>query len=174
MSSIGWWFNGWEPILRIVVVGSVAYLSLVFLLRATNKRTLAQLNAFDFIVTVAIGASFGRILTARQVALAEAVTAFALLILLQYGMTRLQLRSKRLARALTAPPTLLYHRGQYLGGAMEQQRITASDLESVVRRKGAGSLDLVEAIILESNGKFSVIKKQTAGDGSLINDEVER
>lgn len=174
MSSIGWWFNGWEPILRILVVGSAAYFTLVFLLRATNKRTLAQLNAFDFIITVAIGASFGRILTARQVAFTEAFTAFALLILLQYAMTRLQLRSQRVAKALTAPPTLLYYQGQYLEGAMEKQRVTASELESAVRRKGAGSLELVEAVILESNGKFSVIKKPTAGDGSLVNEKIEK
>lgn len=39
---------------RIVVVGPLAYLTLVAILRVSGKRTLAKLNAFDFVVTVAL------------------------------------------------------------------------------------------------------------------------
>ncbi|MFI7742547.1 hypothetical protein [Kocuria rhizosphaericola] len=38
------------------------------------------MNSFDFVITVAIGATFGRVLTARSIPLLEAVTAFALLV----------------------------------------------------------------------------------------------
>ena len=62
------------------------------------------MNAFDFFVTVALGASFGRILTARGVALVEAVAAFARLVSLQYAVTWLQVRSPRFARLIIAPP----------------------------------------------------------------------
>lgn len=71
---VHFFFNGWQPIVRIVVVGTLGYVTLILLLRVSGKRTLAQLNSFDFIITVALGASFGRILTARTVALAEAGT----------------------------------------------------------------------------------------------------
>ncbi|CAN5815308.1 hypothetical protein BH23GEM7_BH23GEM7_39940 [soil metagenome] len=81
MEPVTFFFGGWEPMLRIVVVGTLGYIALLLLLRLAGKRTLAQMNAFDFVVTVAIGASFGRILTARSVALAEAVAAFTLLVL---------------------------------------------------------------------------------------------
>ncbi|MFC7216178.1 hypothetical protein ACFQO4_19125 [Saliphagus sp. GCM10025334] len=41
------------------------------------------MNAFDFIVTVAIDSVFGQALTAKSVALAEALVAFGLLVAIQ-------------------------------------------------------------------------------------------
>lgn len=168
MSQLGFFYNGWEPLARIVIVGTLAYLSLVLLLRISQKRTLAQLNAFDFIVTVALGASFGRVLTARQVALSEALTAFALLITLQFVISWLQVRSQRFSHFVTASPSLLFYQGRYLHREMRRERVTVSDLHAVVMRKGIGSMDGVEAIVLEANGKFAVVKKQGPDGASLV------
>lgn len=168
MSEVTFLFGGWEPVLRILVVGTLAYVALVLMLRITGTRTLAQLNAFDFIVTVAIGASFGRILTARSVALVEAVTAFALLILLQYGVTWLQVRSRAFSRAVTAKPAMLFYRGEFLERAMVKARVTHGEIETAMRENGIGGHDQVEAVVLESNGKFAIITKNDHGNGSAI------
>lgn len=151
-----------------MIVGTLAYVAMVLLLRVTGKRALAQMNAFDFIVTVALGASFGRILTARNVALAEAVTTFALLLFLQFMVTWLQTRSPRFARTITAPPTLLYYRGQILHEMLKRERVSEGDLRTAVRENGAGSLEEVEAVVLESNGHFAVVKPGNAGDHSIL------
>jgi len=42
------------------VVGSLSDLVLVALVRVGGKRMLAQMNAFDLIITMAMGACFGR------------------------------------------------------------------------------------------------------------------
>ena len=165
---VRFFFSGWEPIGRILVVAPLSYLALVVLLRVSGKRTLARLNQFDFVITVAIGATFGRIMTARGVPLAEAVAAFATLILLQFAVTSVQLRSPRFARALTAPPTLLYFRGELLHSAMRAQRVTESELLGVARQHGLGSLGEAEAIVMQPDGRFAVIKPGDAGDGSAL------
>ena len=165
-------FAGWEPIARVLVVATLGYAALVVLLRVSGKRTLARLNAFDFVITVAIGASFGRVLTATSVPLAEAVAAFAALVTLQYVVTAVQVRSPRFARLLTAAPTLLCYRGQPLHGALRAHRVTEAELEAVARLKGLGSLSEVEALVLESDGRFAVVKSASAGDLSTL-DPVE-
>lgn len=38
-------FNNWSDLLRIALIGTLAYLSLVFLLRISGKRTLSKMNA---------------------------------------------------------------------------------------------------------------------------------
>ena len=43
----GMFFNGWESLLRTVVVGVLAYVSLIVLLRISGMRTLSKMNAFD-------------------------------------------------------------------------------------------------------------------------------
>ena len=73
------YFNGWESLLRTLVVGVLAYVSLVVFLRISGKRTLSKMNAFDLIVTVALGSTLATVLLSKDVALAEGALAFALL-----------------------------------------------------------------------------------------------
>lgn len=154
-------FAGWWPLFRIVVVGSLAYVALLVTLRAGGARTIAKTNLFDFIVSVAIGSVFGRIITAKEVVLAEACTAFALLTFLQYGISRLRLRSVRFKQFVDGKPQLLYFNGAYLSAAMERNRFRTEDIEEAVRTKGYASFDEVAAVVLEPGGELSVLHKQT-------------
>jgi uncharacterized membrane protein YcaP (DUF421 family) len=165
---VNFFFDEWEPIARILVVGTLAYVALILLLRASGKRTLAQMNSFDFVITVAIGATFGRVLTARSVPLAEAVTAFALLISLQFFVSSLQTRSRAFAALVTAQPTLLYHRGELHRSALRRVRLTEDEVRAAVRQHGAGSLADVAAVVMESDGTLSVIKSAELADGDAL------
>lgn len=44
------WFDSWSDIGRVLLVGAAAYAFLILTLRVSGKRTLSQMNAFDFIV----------------------------------------------------------------------------------------------------------------------------
>ena len=61
------WFDSWGDLVRRVLVGITAYASLVLVLRGSGKRTLAQLNAFDLVVTVALGSVLATILLSPDV-----------------------------------------------------------------------------------------------------------
>lgn len=52
-------YDNLSGLVRVLIVGSFAYVWLV--LRISGKRTLAQLNAFDFIVTVALGSTLATV-----------------------------------------------------------------------------------------------------------------
>ena len=86
-------FDGWVGLFRVVVVGTVAYLTLVLLLRISGKRTLSKMNAFDLVVTVALGSTLATVLLSSSVALVEGLLAFALLIFLQFAVTWLSVKS---------------------------------------------------------------------------------
>ena len=64
----------------------------MLLVRVSSKRTLTRMNAFDLVVTVALGPTLTIVLLTKSVALADGLVAFALLILLQYGLTWLSVR----------------------------------------------------------------------------------
>ena len=61
------WFNSWSEILRVLIIGSAAYAAVAVVLPASGKRTLGQLNGFDFILTVAIGSTLATILLSSDV-----------------------------------------------------------------------------------------------------------
>lgn len=150
-------FNSWETIVRTIIVGALAYIALVVLLRVSGKRTLTKMNAFDLVVTVALGSTLATILLSKDVALAEGVTAFALLILLQFLVTWLSVRSTRVRNMVKSEPTLLFYRGQVLQGALREQRVTAEEVRAAIRSAGKNQLEDIEAVILETDGSFSVV-----------------
>ena len=82
-------------LVRVVIVGTLAYAALVALLRISGKRTRTKLNAFDLVVTIALGSTLATVLLSNQVSLAEGITALALLIALQFVITWLSVRSPR-------------------------------------------------------------------------------
>jgi uncharacterized membrane protein YcaP (DUF421 family) len=149
-------FDSWIGVGRVIVVGASAYLALVALLRLSGKRTLAKMNAFDLVVTVALGSTLATILLSNDVALAEGVTAFAVLIGLQYGVAWLSVRSKTVSQLVKSEPTLLVYRGEVLHQARRAQRVTEDEVLAAVRAGGFASLDAVEAVVLETDGTFTV------------------
>ena len=151
-------FQGWPGIARTLLVGTLAYVTLVLFLRISGKRTLSKLNAFDLVVTVALGSTLSAILLQESIALAEGATALGLLILLQYLVTFASVRSNNVAKLIRSEPTLLVRSGSFCHDAMMRQRITEDEIMSAVRSNGSQGLDEVEAVVLESDGTLSIIK----------------
>ncbi|MBH0236613.1 DUF421 domain-containing protein [Methylobrevis albus] len=157
MDLDGIFFQGWSGIVRTLLVGTLAYATLVLFLRISGKRTLAKLNAFDLVVTVALGSTLAAIILQKSIALAEGATALALLILLQFLVTFASVRSARFADAIRSDPALIVHKGEFCRETMRRERITDDEARSAVRSSGGTGVAAVESMILESDGTLSVV-----------------
>lgn len=150
-------FDSWAGLLRVLIVGICAYVALIVLLRTSGKRTLTKMNAFDFVVTVALGSTLATIVLSRDVPLVEGVLAMALLILLQYLVTWLSVRSRALRRVVASEPSLLLHEGEFLHATMRRERVTEDEVRQALRKGGVEEPAGARAVVLESDGTFSVI-----------------
>lgn len=163
-------FDDWAGIWRTLLVGALAYAALIALVRVAGKRTLAKMNAFDLIVTVALGSTLATILLSEDVALAEGVAAFGLLIGLQFAITWLSVRTRVVPALVKSEPTLLVFRGAQLDEAIRAQRVSEEEVLQAVRNDGFASVSDVHAVVLETDGSFSVIRRaSTTGDSALRN-----
>ncbi len=165
-------FNGWEGVTRAVVMAIFAYVSLIVILRLSGKRTLAKMNAFDLVVTVALGSTLATVILSGDIALAEGVAAMSMLVLLQFVVTWWSVRSARVRRLVRSEPTLLLYRGMFLRDAMKAQRVTETEVRQAARSQG--NADLGEsAVVLETDGRFSVLPAQVqAGEPALRDVEI--
>lgn len=163
-------FDGWTSLGRIALTGLLVYVGVIFLLRLTGKRTLAKWNAFDFIVTVALGSTLATGVLAEQTTVFESLLALGLLMGLQYVATWFAVRSATVRDLLKSEPTLLLYQGQYRTDAMDQERVTISEVRAAVRSKGIGSIERVEAVVFETDGSFSVIENLDADPPSALSD----
>lgn len=129
-------FDSLSGLLRLVIVGTIAYVALIHFLRISDKRTLTKLNAFDLVITVALGSTFSSMILTKSVALFEGgVLALARLITLQYLITWLAVRSKQFQQLINAEPTLLLHRGDFVRSALQCQRVTTDDVFAASERQ---------------------------------------
>jgi uncharacterized membrane protein YcaP (DUF421 family) len=150
-------FNTWMDVAHVLIVAPLAYLGLVVMLRVSGKRTLSKMNAFDFVVTVAMGSMLASIILSDSVALVEGLAGMGMLILLQFVITWLSVRHDVVARLVKAEPTLLFHRGNFLDPQMTRMRVTRTEVKAAIREHGMVSLDSVASVVLETDGTFSVI-----------------
>ncbi|QJR81674.1 DUF421 domain-containing protein [Alteromonas pelagimontana] len=152
-------FDGWTVLLRTLVVGVLAYICLIVFLRITGKRTLSKMNAFDFVVTVALGSTLATILLSKDVSLAQGALALAILIGLQYIITWASVRTRWIKQTVTGEPTMLLFRGEFIDNALSRSRVTQDEVMAAIRSAGIASLDDIEAVVLETDGSFSVVKQ---------------
>ncbi|GAB2832989.1 DUF421 domain-containing protein [Microbacterium insulae] len=162
------WFDNWSDVGRVVAVGCASYALLVVSIRVSGKRTLAQLNAFDFVVTVALGSTLATILLSSDVSFVEGATAIVLLLSLQVLVALCSVTSARVRRVLTAKPAVLLWRGRMDETALRRHRVSRADVEQAVRQSGSGELSAIGAVVLESNGRISVIEMDKLGSASSL------
>ena len=153
-------FESWTGLLRVVVVGTSAYVILIFMLRVSGKRTLSKMNAFDLVVTVALGSTLASVLLDRKVPLAEGALDFALLIALQFVITWLSVRSERVEQFVKASPTWLFHDGEFDEAAMRIQRVTREEISAAMRQSGHADETSVLSVVLETDGAMSVVARR--------------
>ena len=148
-------FQDWEGIVRTILVGILAYVTLVAFLRCSGKRTLAKLNAFDLVITVALGSTLSAILLQESISLSEGAAALALLIAMQFLVTFLSVRWKGFAKAVRSEPTLLIRNGSFCDDALRAERVTRDEALGAVRAQGGCKVEDVAFLILESDGTMS-------------------
>ncbi|GEN51277.1 DUF421 domain-containing protein [Alkalibacterium pelagium] len=148
-----------ENFIRMIIVAFGSYAVIVLVLRISGKRTLSKMNAFDFIVTVALGSVLANILVNHETLLWEGLFAFCLLVLLQYISTWLSVRSSAVRSLLKSEPSLIYYDDHYDNKKMKKERITEREVIQAIRKDGYISLDEIAAVILESDGTLTVMEK---------------
>lgn len=163
-------FDQWLDLLRVLVAGSLGYATVIVLVRITGKRTLAKLNAFDLVVTVALGSTLSSALLSQDVSYSEGAFALALLAALQLVVAWLSVRVPLVRRAVRSEPTALVRDGRLLGDALKRERVTESEIHQAIRSSGYGGVDQIEAVVLETDGSLSVVSRSHVGAGDALAD----
>jgi len=152
-------FDTWTGVARVLFTGVLAYLSLVLMLRISGKRTLSKLNAFDLVVTVALGSVLATVILSRSVPLVDGIAALALLIALQFVITWMSIRVGWFGDLVKSEPTVVFSKGSYNRSELRKQRLTEGEILAAIRSSGHGSEQTIDAVILETDGSLSVLTK---------------
>ena len=163
-------FDGWGGVARILIMGVLAYAVLILWLRVSGKRTLTKWNAFDLVVTIALGSTLSTVMLSNTTALVEGAAALGLLVALQFAITWLTIRLPVVDRLVKARPTLLLEDGRLIETALVRERVTPAEVRAAVRSAGLASFEEVDAVVLETDGSVSVIRRSGSKSRSAMDD----
>ena len=163
-------FDSWQDLLRILISAVLSYAAIVLWLRISGKRTLSKWNAFDFIVTIALGSILASVILSKDVKILDGILATFLLILFQFIITLLSVHFKIFDKIFKAEPKFLYLDGEFLKDNMKSERVPKPEILAAVRTSGISALEDVKAVVLETDGSFSVVENSDSGKDSALSD----
>ena len=163
-------FNSFDAIQHTIIIGSLGYIFIVFLLRISGKRTLSKWNSFDFIVTIAFGSVLATLLLSKDTSFLQGALGFGLLVLYQFILTWISVRYPIIQKLIKAEPSLLLYQGKLQHHIIKRERVTEGEVLSALRSQGIAAIEDAAAVVLETDGSFSVIKDLGSRYASALKD----
>lgn len=149
--SIAWW--------QMCNRAALIFVYAVALYRLMPRKAFGGMAALDIVVTVIMGSSLSRALTANA-ELIPALAATAVLAALHLAFSWATPRSDTLSRFTKGRPHLLIKDGKVDWQAMHRAQLGERDLTEGLRLKGVSAVDEVSEAYLERNGTISVIRSR--------------
>jgi len=142
---------GWV-LVKAVLMFAVAVMGL----RLGERRTVAQLGAFDFAVAVAIGSIIGGTVTSSTASFATGAVALVTL-LFAHRVVAFARRHSRIARIVDHPPRVLVARGEIQDRELARVGLTNADVYALLRQQGVEDLRQVGYLLYETRGVTTLI-----------------
>lgn len=163
-------FGSWDKTIHTLVVGTLSYFGLIVWLRVSGKRTLSKWNAFDFVVTIALGSILASAIMSKSTPFVQSMLGIGLLVGYQYLLTWIAVRSGVIQSLIKAEPSLLVFKGKLLEDILQDQRVAEGEVLAAIRVNGSASIEDIDAVVLETDGSFSVIETIDVTTASAMRD----
>jgi uncharacterized membrane protein YcaP (DUF421 family) len=160
-------FEGWvgtslEVIGLVVLSVTVMYLAVLLLARIGGLRSFAEMSAFDFAMTVALGTIIASTAVAPTPSLLEGLIALATIFAVRFVIAYLRIGPSG-SKLIDNEPLLLMDGDEVLEENLREAKMTRDDLIASLRTANVSGFDDVLAVVLETTGKVSVIHSGTRG-----------
>lgn len=142
-----------ETVARVAFV----YVLLMVTLRMMGKRELGRLSPFELILLMLIPELFQQALMREDFSMTNAVVAFFTLVSLVFLTSLLAHRFRRLEQALMGEPAVLASGGRFVTKSMNEERVQPEEVYSELRKAGYERLSDARIIVLEEDGKISIV-----------------
>jgi len=152
------------PLLELVMRSVAIYVALLLGLRFFGNREIGQFTLFDLVLVLLVANAVQPAMTGPDSSLAGGLVIIVTLLVTNYLVSLLRVRSARFRSLVEPPSTVIGKAGKWLPGAAKKQSITDEELDEALREHGLENVSETKLVVLESDGSISVVPKDgTAG-----------
>ena len=156
--------------LALQTLGS--FVVLFILAKISGYRQISQMSMFDYVNGITIGSIAAEMATGLDAHWSYPLTSMVVFGLLTLAVSCMTDHSLKFRRFMIGEPIILLHKGKLYKQNLKKAHINIDELLESCRINGHFSLNKLQTILMESNGKFSFIpaagqKPVTASDMNL-------
>lgn len=156
----------------------ILYLIVVISIRVMGKRQIGELQPSELVVAIMISDLASVPMQAIDIPLLTGILPVLTLIIAEVVMSFLNLKSRTARRFITGEPSMVIYNGHVNEHELRKLRFNMNDLLEELRISNYPNISDIEAAVLETNGKLSVIPKPhartvTVGDMNIQNPDRE-
>ncbi len=132
---------------------------LALAMKLMGKRQLGELETGELISALLISEIAALPIDNPDIPLSSAIFPTLLIITLEILLSFIKNKSSRLKRAVDGEPTFIIYKGRLRQDVLRENRISINEVLSELRVMGVGDIADADYVILEQNGKLSVLQK---------------
>lgn len=158
----------WGFTLEIVLRTCAMYLYTLGVIRLLGKRGMGHLSPFESVIIVALGSAVGDPMFYADVPLLHGFVVITVIVSLQRLLELATQRSTETARLLEGTVRTLVVDGELVVAALEEERLTETELFSALREHEIEQLGEVRRAYLEPSGTVTVFRADEPTEGRSV------
>nr|WP_249226131.1 YetF domain-containing protein [Oceanobacillus jordanicus] len=140
--------------------------------KLTGKKDIGEISVLEIAVTLMIADLGVIVIEEQERSLFTALLPIFLLVLIQYIVSKLTLKSQKARDVIDGRPSLIIENGKCHQQNMRDNGYTVDDLYTQLRDKGIADISTVKYAMIEASGAFSVFDYDTPFSLPVIVDGV--
>lgn len=146
-------------ILKVVLATIGSIIALFFLTRLIGNKQISEMNMFDYINGITIGSIAAEMATTVDGEFLKPLVAMALYAVITFMLSLISIKYLPFRRFIDGKSLFLFDKGKIYVKNLKKAKLDVSAFLAQCRVMGYFKLDDVESVILEPNGKLSVLPK---------------
>lgn len=139
--------------IRVLII----YITVLVFLRLMGKRQIGEMQPYEVVITLIIADLATLPMSDTNIPLLNGILPLAILVLIHYIITFLTRKSVNIRRIMSGRPVVVVSPNGIEYKALKDLNMNIDDLLEGIRQCNYYSLDQVLYVIVETNGKLSVI-----------------
>lgn len=147
--------------LDLIVRAVVVYLAVLLLLRISGKRQIGQMGPTEFVAVLLISNAVQNSMNGGDNSLVGGLVLATVLVGLSTLISYLTYKFEIFSTIFEGTPTLLVHKGKFVTKNLIKERMSETELRTLLRKQGIHHLTEIDTAVLESDGTLSLMRVDT-------------
>ena len=143
----------------LIIKSAISIIILFLLTKILGKKTINQLNIFDYVIGISIGNIVAEISLNPDLNFINGIIAMIVYTIISILATYSTTKSIVLRRLISGIPTVIIENGKIIEKGLKKSKLDINDFLEEARLNGYFVISEIEYAIMEANGRVSFLPK---------------